>query len=166
MQRSWLLALAVLVLGCSRTSEDDADPPSTTHPAAHDCVGITVRVVDPQGQPVLGARITPTLRAMVGPAGAFAVEGGQLEQFERPALETDAEGHACVPDERRQIAQLHRERSGAAASSSSSLAPGVEVRFPSLTLDISHAAWAPAKLELGDGEARGGEPVVVQVAPR
>jgi hypothetical protein len=99
------------------------------------------------------------------PPRRFAVEGGQFEEFERPALESDAEGTACVPDERGQIAQLHRQRSGAAASSSS-LVGAVEVRFPSLNLDITHAAWTPAKLELAHGENAGGEPVIVQVAPR
>jgi hypothetical protein len=174
MKHAWLLTftwlLTTLVLGCSQTADDDVHPPSTTtsideQTAPIDCVGLAVRVVDPDGQPVVGARITPTLGAMIGPAGAFGVEGGQLEQFERPALETDAHGSACVPDERNQIAQLHRQRSGAAASSSS-LAGAVEVRFPSLTLDITHAAWTPAKLELGDDENAGGEPVVVHVTPR
>lgn len=120
------------------------------HPPA--CAGIGLRVIDPDGRAVVGARITPSVSGLIGPAGAFAVEGGRQEVFERPTIETNASGDACVPDDRPTIAELYRARTGA----SGSLGPGaVEVRFVNMTLQVEHPSWKTTTIEVADGEQIG-----------
>jgi hypothetical protein len=122
-------------------------------PLAHPppCAGIGLRVIDPEGWAVVGARVTPSVSGMIGPAGAFGVEGARQEVFERPAVETNASGDACVPDDRSKLAELHRARSG---SSGSSVVAAVEVRFVAMTLQVEHPSWKMTKVEVGD-EASG-----------
>jgi hypothetical protein len=122
------------------------------HPPA--CAGIGLRVIDPEGRPIVGVRITPSVSGMIGPAGAFGVEGGRQEVFERPAVETNESGDACVPDDRKKLAELHRARSGSSTSSTSSIAGAVEVRFVSMTLQVEHPSWKTTSVVVAD-EATG-----------
>jgi hypothetical protein len=172
MNRTRLLpcTFVVLALACSRANEDDARLPTTSDASEPACDGIAVRVVDPEGRAVVGARVAPRLSAMVGPAGAFAVEGGQMRIFERSPRETDASGSACVPDERESIAELAREPSGgrptSSVGSSSSPLVGVEVRFARLIVEVSHPSWQSAEFTLDAHTPAPSEALVIELQAR